>query len=75
MVQWLRLYALNAGARVQSLVREIRSCKPCGAAKKIKFKKKIKKFQDGEKERREGKGESKRECVIMLGEVVRKSGR
>ena len=32
MVQWLELGASAAGARVQSLIRELRSCKPCGTA-------------------------------------------
>ena len=40
MVQWLGLSAFFAGAQVQSLVGELRSCKPChGAAKKIKNRK------------------------------------
>ena len=34
MLQWLGLGAFTAGAWVQSLVRELRSCKPGGAAKK-----------------------------------------
>ena len=38
MVQWLELGASAAGARVQSVVRELRSCKPRGTA--IKKKKK-----------------------------------
>ena len=33
-VQWLGLHAFTAGAWVQSLVRELRSPKPRGAAKK-----------------------------------------
>ena len=33
-VQWLGLGAFTASAPVQSLVREIRSCKPRGVAKK-----------------------------------------
>lgn len=33
VVQWLRLLPLQ-GAQVQSLVRKLRSCMPCGAAKK-----------------------------------------
>ena len=36
MVQWLRLGAFTARARVQSLVGELRSCKPRGTAKKRK---------------------------------------
>ena len=32
-VQWLGLGAFTAGVRVQSLVEELRSRKPCGAAK------------------------------------------
>ena len=35
-VQWLRLGAFTPGAQVQSLVRELRSRKLCGAAKKKK---------------------------------------
>ena len=43
-VQWLGLVAFTAGARVQSLVGEIRSRKPCSAAEinkqiKLNFKK------------------------------------
>ena len=34
-VQWLGLGTFTAGAQVQSLVRELRSCKLCGVAKKI----------------------------------------
>ena len=33
-VQWLGLGAFTAGAQVQSLVGKLRSCKPCGMAKK-----------------------------------------
>ena len=33
VVQWLRLYACTVGARVQSLVRELRSRKPRGPPK------------------------------------------
>ena len=45
VVQWLGLHAFTAGARVQSLVRELKSCVPCGVAKnnnnhKVSFKKK-----------------------------------
>ena len=36
VVQWLRLIAFTAGARVQSLLRELRSCKPHSAGKKEK---------------------------------------
>ena len=36
MVQWLGLGAFTAVAGVQSLVGELRSCKPHGVAKKIK---------------------------------------
>ena len=39
MVLWLGLGAFTAGARVQSLLVELRSCKPRGAAKKKKKKK------------------------------------
>lgn len=39
MVQWLELGASAAGARVQSMVRELRSCKPRGTAIKKKKKK------------------------------------
>ena len=47
-VQWLGLHAFTAGAQVQSLVRELRSCKQCGAAKKQnKTKKQKKKFGHG----------------------------
>ena len=35
VVQWLGLSAFTAMARVQSLVRELRSCKLLGVAKKI----------------------------------------
>ena len=35
-VQWLGLRALLPRARVQSLVGELRPCKPCGAAEKKK---------------------------------------
>ena len=38
MVQWLGLGAFTAVAQVQSLVGELRSHKPCGAAKKKKKK-------------------------------------
>ena len=38
MVQWLGLGAFTAVAQVQSLVGELRSCKPCGATKKKKKK-------------------------------------
>ena len=33
-VQWLGLSTFTAGAWVQSLLRELRSCKPCGGHKK-----------------------------------------
>jgi len=36
VVQWLGLSTGTAMARVQSLVRELKSCKPCGSTKKIK---------------------------------------
>ena len=36
MVQWLGLDAFSAAAQVQSLVKELRSCKLCGIAKKTK---------------------------------------
>ena len=36
VVQWLRLGTFTAWAQVRSLVRELRSWKPCGAAKKKK---------------------------------------
>ena len=36
MAQWLGLGAVTAVAWVQSLVRELRSCKPCGVARKKK---------------------------------------
>ena len=39
-IQWLRLCASNAGAQVQFLVRELRSCVLCGTAKKCNNKKK-----------------------------------
>ena len=42
MVQWLGLRAFTARTRVPSLVRELRSCKLCGVAKK-----KRKKEQEG----------------------------
>ena len=32
-VQWLRFHASTTGGRVQSLVRKLRSCVPCGMAK------------------------------------------
>ena len=35
-VQWLGLSAFTCGARVPSLLGELRSCKPCGTAKKKK---------------------------------------
>ena len=34
-VQWLRLHASMQGARVQFLVKELRSHTPCGAADNI----------------------------------------
>ena len=34
MLQWLGLCAFIAGARVRSLIWELRSRKPCGVAKK-----------------------------------------
>ena len=37
VVQWLRLQASNAGARVQSQVMELRSYMPSGVAKKKKL--------------------------------------
>lgn len=37
VVQWLVLSALTAGARIQSLIRELRSCKLSGMAKKKKY--------------------------------------
>ena len=37
VVQWLELRAFSAMAQIQSLVRELRSCKPCSAAKKKKW--------------------------------------
>ena len=40
VVQWLGLSAFTVGIWIQSLVRKLRSCKPCGRAKKLKcFKK------------------------------------
>ena len=36
VVQWLALIAFTAGTQVQSLVRELRSCKPHGMAEKEK---------------------------------------
>ena len=36
LVQWFGFYTLTAVARIQSLVREPRSCKPHGTAKKKK---------------------------------------
>ena len=38
VVQWLGLSTFTAGAQVQSLVGELRSCKPHGVAKKKKNK-------------------------------------
>ena len=38
-MQWLGLGALTARVRVQSVVRELRSSKPLGAAKKTKKRK------------------------------------
>ena len=38
MVQWLGLGTFTVGARVESLVRELRSCKPRGVARKKKKK-------------------------------------
>ena len=35
VVQWLGFGTFTAGALVQSLVGELRSCKPCGMAKNI----------------------------------------
>ena len=35
VVQWLGLHAFTPGAKVRSLVRELRSYKPSGMAKKI----------------------------------------
>ena len=35
-VQWLRLHTSNAGIRIQSLIRELRSHKPHGKTKKKK---------------------------------------
>ena len=43
VVQWLGLGAFTARARVHSLVRELKSCKPCGVARKIKKERKEKK--------------------------------
>ena len=37
VVQWLRLHASTSGDRVRSLVGEVRSCMPQGAAKKKEF--------------------------------------
>ena len=33
-IQWLRLCIVTALAQVLSLVRELRSCKPCGMVKR-----------------------------------------
>ena len=41
VVQWLGLGTFTARAQVRSLVRELKSCKPCSAAKKKKKKKKF----------------------------------
>ena len=38
VVQWLGLSAFTAGAQVQSLVRQLKSHKPCSVAKKKKKK-------------------------------------
>ena len=43
MVQWLGLHASTVGARVRSLVRELRSCKLCGMAAPPPSKKKERK--------------------------------
>ena len=37
VVQWLGLSALTAGAQVQSLLGELRSCKPHSAGKKKNY--------------------------------------
>ena len=42
MVRWLGLCGFAAVARVQALVRKLRSCKACGAAKKQANKQKQK---------------------------------
>ena len=41
MVQWLRLYTPNAGAQVQSLVRELRSRRPHGVDKQKERKQNV----------------------------------
>ena len=46
MVQWLGLGSFTAGAQVQSLVRELGSCKPHSMAKKKKIINKYPGFYD-----------------------------
>ena len=50
VILWLGFGVLTAGAQVQLLVRELRSCKPWRAAKKKKKKKPTKKTQVSPKE-------------------------
>ena len=46
VVQWLGLHAFTPGAKVRSLVRELRSYKPSGMAKKKKSQHKNNEFND-----------------------------
>ena len=52
-VQWLGLSAFTAGVRVQSLVGELRSCKP---QVWVKERNKKKERKEGRKRRKEGRG-------------------
>lgn len=40
MAKWLGFWTFTAMVQVQSLVGELRSCKPCGMAQKKKFARK-----------------------------------
>ena len=55
-VWWLGLDAFSAGAQVESLVRELRSCKLHDVAKRTKTNKQKKKTTKKKRRRRKEKG-------------------
>ena len=68
VVQWLELGASAAGARVQSVVRELRSCKPRGTA--IKKKKRTKDPHTQRCGRLTSRKQRKKPRVWILGEIL-----
>ena len=52
MIQGLGLSTFTAGARVQSLVRELRSCQPRGTARKKKKKEEDEDKNDDDRDKR-----------------------